>query len=107
MKYWTIRNGSKEYAEKLILKTKDIIDLICAHPSAFKATNYPETRMATFGNFSIFFKATEQEIIIAAFGISGRIRRKSWSCCSLNPTRKIRSEFSCSLYRNQLQAHLP
>jgi plasmid stabilization system protein ParE len=67
LKYWTIRNGSKEYAEKLILKTKDIIDLICAHPSAFKATNFPETRMATFGNFSIFFKATEQEIIITAF----------------------------------------
>ncbi|MEY3983032.1 MAG: hypothetical protein RL160_589 [Bacteroidota bacterium] len=67
LNYWTIRNGSKEYAEKLILQTKNIIDVICAHPLAFKATNFPETRVATFGNFSIFFKTTEQEIIITAF----------------------------------------
>lgn len=67
LKYWTIRNGSNEYAKKLIRQTKDIIDLICTHPLAFKATNFPETRVATFGNFSIFFKTTEQGIIITAF----------------------------------------
>ncbi|WP_290847631.1 type II toxin-antitoxin system RelE/ParE family toxin [Flavobacterium sp.] len=55
------------YAEKLIRLIKERIDLIVENPEAGKPTNHLETREATMGNFSIYYKLTEKNIFITAF----------------------------------------
>jgi plasmid stabilization system protein ParE len=67
LKYWTNRNGSTLYAEKLIEITADRIQTILSHPESFKPTNFPETRVSAMGHFSIFYKLTLDHIIITAF----------------------------------------
>jgi len=51
--YWTVRNGSTSYAEKLIGQIARRIAVIQKNPEAFKTTVYPETRIAAMGHFSI------------------------------------------------------
>ena len=46
LKYWTIRNGSTLYAEKLILLTKERLLLLLTFPEAGKPTNHKNTRVA-------------------------------------------------------------
>ena len=54
LKYWTKRNGSRIFAEKLIKITADRIQIILRHPESFKSTTYPETRESAMGHFSFF-----------------------------------------------------
>jgi plasmid stabilization system protein ParE len=67
LKYWTNRNGSTKYAEKLIAITAVRIQHIVRHPESFKTTSFPETRVSAMGHFSIFYKLTADQIIITAF----------------------------------------
>lgn len=67
LKFWTIRNGSVKYAEKLIELIKERLDLILAYPEGCKAAEYPETREAAMGNFSIYYKIYIDRVIITAF----------------------------------------
>jgi len=66
--YWTLRNKSTAYAEKLISETNDRIQLISKHPEAGKPTNHGNTREAAMGNFSIYYQIIDkQKIIITSF----------------------------------------
>jgi plasmid stabilization system protein ParE len=67
LKYWTQRNKSTSYAEKLIDLIAKQIKIIQKHPESFKKADFPNTRVSAFGHFSIFYKVTEQFIIITAF----------------------------------------
>ena len=67
LKYWTIRNKSITYAEKLIGLIKERIDLIVKNPLAGKPTNHFDTREAAMGNFSIYYKLYNNQIFISAF----------------------------------------
>lgn len=67
LKYWTIRNHSSIYAEKLIGFIKDRIDLILDNPEAGKQTNHSDNREAAMGNFSIYYKIADSRIYITAF----------------------------------------
>jgi plasmid stabilization system protein ParE len=67
LKYWTLRNKSTTYAEKLLILIKDRIHLIATNPSAGKPTSHTETREAAMGNFSIYYKIAKQQIIITSF----------------------------------------
>lgn len=67
LKYWTIRNKSTVYAERLIGLIQERINLISKTPEAGKPTNHLDTREAAMGNFSIYYKTTDQQIIIMAF----------------------------------------
>ena len=67
LKYWTKRNNSTKYAEKLIRITKGRIKIILNNPRAYKLTNYSETRESAMGHFSIYYKITETQLIITAF----------------------------------------
>ncbi|MCG3166988.1 MAG: hypothetical protein POELPBGB_02771 [Bacteroidia bacterium] len=67
LKYWTQRNGSTTYAERLIKITKDRIKIILVNPESSRESEYPGTRVASMGHFSIFYKITEINIIITAF----------------------------------------
>jgi len=65
--YWAKRNGSTKYAEKLIKLTAKRIDFILKHPYAYKLTDFQGTRVSSIGHFSLFYKLTDQHLIITAF----------------------------------------
>ena len=67
LKYWTKRNGSTEYAEKLIKLTARQIKIILRHPESFKSAGYSDTRVSAMGYFSIYYKTLEDQLIITAF----------------------------------------
>ncbi|OYQ49035.1 type II toxin-antitoxin system RelE/ParE family toxin [Flavobacterium aurantiibacter] len=65
--YWTKRNGSSKYAEKLIKLIRNRIKVILENPLVFKKADYPDTREAALGYFSIYYKITDSQLIITAF----------------------------------------
>lgn len=67
LKYWTIRNKSTVYAEKLIGLINERIKLISLNPEVGKPTNHLDTREAAMGNFSIYYKIEMSRIVITAF----------------------------------------
>jgi len=67
LKYWTIRNGSTIYAEKLIGLIKERVEFIAKNQEAGKPTNHFNTREAALGNFSIYYKIDTKKLIVTAF----------------------------------------
>ena len=67
LKYWTLRNQSILYAEKLIGLIREHTNLISENPFAGKPTNHFDTREAAMGNFSIYYKVHINKIYITAF----------------------------------------
>lgn len=65
--YWTRRNGSSLYAEKLILITANKIKFILENPEASQLTSFPDTHITAISHFSIYYKTTDTNIIITAF----------------------------------------
>ena len=66
LRYWTIRNKSTAYSEKLITLINDRVKLI-SNPEAGKPTNHFDTREAALGNFSIYYKNEFTRIVITSF----------------------------------------
>lgn len=67
LKYWTIRNGSTQYAEKLVHLIRQRIQVLQENEFAGKPTVHLETRVTAMGNFSIFYKISDSHIIITSF----------------------------------------
>jgi hypothetical protein len=67
LEYWVKRNGSNSYSKKLVKLVSKRTKQISEKPFIYKATDFKETRVASLGNFSIYYKALEMEIIITAF----------------------------------------
>lgn len=67
LKYWTIRNGSTLFADKLIKLVSNQIRLIEEYPDSFKETEFPDTRESAMGHFSIYYKFFDKQLIIMAF----------------------------------------
>ena len=66
LKYWTERNGSTTYAEKLIKLIAIRIKAILKYPESFPETIYSETRISAMGHFSILYKVSEKQLIAGA-----------------------------------------
>lgn len=67
LQYWTKRNGSTVYAEKLIQLIANQIKTLLNYPESFKLADFPETRESAIGYFSIYYKITADLLIITAF----------------------------------------
>jgi plasmid stabilization system protein ParE len=67
LKYWTKRNGSTKYAEKLIKLISKHTSIIAKFPDSFKSTNFPGTRISSLGYYSILYKYNQENIIVTAF----------------------------------------
>lgn len=67
LKYWTLRNGSPKYSEKLIKLISARTRIILSNLRSFKTTDFPDTRVSAMGHFSIFYKITDKHLIITAF----------------------------------------
>jgi len=53
LRYWTERNKSTAYAEKLIKLSAIRIKAILKHPEGFPQTVYPDTRASAMGHYFI------------------------------------------------------
>jgi plasmid stabilization system protein ParE len=67
LKFWTKKNGSTVFAEKLIILITNQIKVIEKQPEAFKETEFPNTRESAMGHFSIYYRNTKSQLIIMAF----------------------------------------
>jgi plasmid stabilization system protein ParE len=63
LNYWTKRNKSSTYSEKLIFKIQERVQFLIKNPKSFIRTNYKNIRTSTLGHY----KTTEKELIVIAF----------------------------------------
>lgn len=67
LEYWAKRNKSNIYSKKLVKLVSERTKQIAEKPLIYKATDFKEVRVASLGNFSIYYRVTEKEIIVTAF----------------------------------------
>ncbi len=67
LEYWIQRNKTATYSKKLLQLVTDRTKQIAQNPFSYKKAKFDNTRVASLGNFSIFYKVNENEIIITAF----------------------------------------
>ncbi|MEO9884071.1 MAG: type II toxin-antitoxin system RelE/ParE family toxin [Balneola sp.] len=67
LEYWVKRNKSNSYSKKLVNLVKYRTNQIAKTPFIYKSTDFKDIRVASLGNFSIFYKVTDTQIIISAF----------------------------------------
>jgi len=67
LEYWVKRNKSNIYSQKLVKLVSKRTKQISEKPFIYKSADFKDLRVASLGNFSIYYKATVDEIIISAF----------------------------------------
>lgn len=67
LEYWVKRNKSNTYSKKLVKLVSERTKQIAENPLIYKATDFKDVRVASLGNFSIFYKVSEEDITITAF----------------------------------------
>lgn len=65
--YWVKRNRSNMYSKKLIRSVAERTKQISQNPYIYKSTDFSNVRVASLGNYCIYYKVTENAIIISAF----------------------------------------
>ena len=66
LEYWVKRNKSNTYSKKLVKLVSERTKQIAGKPMIYKATDFKDIRVASLGNFSIYYKISDEEIIITA-----------------------------------------
>lgn len=64
--YWVKRNKSTKYSKKLVRLVAERTTQIAKSPLIYKSTDFIDFRVASLGNFSIYYKITQESIIISA-----------------------------------------
>ena len=67
LEYWVKRNKSSSYSKKLVRLVSERTNQIAQTPNMYKLTDFKDVRVASLGNFSIFYKVTSDSIIVTAF----------------------------------------
>lgn len=67
LEYWVKRNKSNTYSKKLLQLVTNRTSQIAQQPFLYKSTDFKDIRVASLGNFSIYYKISDKEIIITAF----------------------------------------
>jgi plasmid stabilization system protein ParE len=67
LRYWTERNQSTAYAEKLIEITAKHLKVISKNPEAFKESEIDEVHESAMGHFSLYYKINSDQIIVMSF----------------------------------------
>lgn len=67
LEYWVRKNKSNSYSKKLMKLVFKRTKQIAESPFIFKSTDYKDIRVASLGNFSIFYRVTEEQIIVTSF----------------------------------------
>lgn len=67
LEYWVKRNKSNSYSKKLVKLVSKRTKQIADKPLIYNTIDFKDERVASLGNFSIYYKVSEKEIIITAF----------------------------------------
>lgn len=67
LEYWVKRNKSNIYSKKLMKLVSERTKQIAENPLIYKSTDFKDVRVVSMGNYSIYYKVSEQGIIITAF----------------------------------------
>jgi plasmid stabilization system protein ParE len=67
LEYWVKRNKSATYSKKLVKLVSERTRQISEKPLIFVATDFEGIRVASLGNYSIYYKITDKDIIITSF----------------------------------------
>ncbi|MDZ7605914.1 MAG: type II toxin-antitoxin system RelE/ParE family toxin [Cyclobacteriaceae bacterium] len=67
LEYWLERNQSPTYSLKLLRLSNEKATKIADNPLIYNTSEFPDTRVAAMGHFSLFYKITNSAIIITAF----------------------------------------
>jgi len=67
LEYWVKKNKSNTYSKKLVKLVSERTKQIAEKPLIYKATDFKDIRVASLGNFSIYYKLSEEQIIVTSF----------------------------------------
>ena len=67
LEYWVKRNKSSRYSQKLVRLVGQRTKQIAKSPFIYKSTDFNDVRVASLGNFSVYYKVTDKSIIVSAF----------------------------------------
>lgn len=67
LEYWVNRNKSNKFSIKLLNEVSKRTIQIAESPLIFKKADFPNTRVASLNNYSIFYKVEPDKLIITAF----------------------------------------
>ena len=67
LRYWTLKNKSSSYAEKLIVLINNQLKIIAKFPKIYVQSDFPNIRVSAMGNFSLYYKINEETIEVVAF----------------------------------------
>ena len=67
LEYWVRRNKSSSYSKNLLKLVAERTLQISENPFIYKSTDYKDVRVTSLRNFSIYYKVTEDQIIVTAF----------------------------------------
>jgi plasmid stabilization system protein ParE len=67
LEYWVEKNKSNVFSKKLLkLVIKRTLE-ISENPFIYKSTDFKDVRVSSLKNFSIYYKVTDEQIIVSAF----------------------------------------
>lgn len=67
LEYWVKRNKSNSYSKKLVKLVSKRTRQIAENPFMHQLTDFKDIRVTPVDNFSIYYKITDEHIIISAF----------------------------------------
>jgi plasmid stabilization system protein ParE len=67
LQFWVEKNKSNSYSKKLIKLVSERTEQIAKKPSLYKSADFKDTRVASIGHFSIYYKVFDDRIIVTAF----------------------------------------
>ncbi len=67
LRFWVENNKSNTYSIKLLELSNEKVKMISRNPDMYRKSEFPDTRVATMGHYSIYYKVDMDEVIITAF----------------------------------------
>lgn len=67
LQFWVEKNKSNSYSKKLMGLVSDRTKQIAKNPSLYKLADFKDTRVASFGHFSNYYRVFDDSIIVTAF----------------------------------------
>lgn len=67
LQFWVEKNKSNSYSKRLLGLVSDRTEQIAKKPFLYKSADFKDTRVASLGHFSIYYKVFDDRIIVTAF----------------------------------------
>lgn len=67
LNYWKKRNKSATYSKKLIVEIMERVHFLSLNPEIYIKTSFPDIRTSTLGHYNIFYRITNNKLIVLAF----------------------------------------